>query len=133
MERVELFNGIFIVQFLLSFYSLNPTEYVDIISFFIYKSPKMLGAPQDAEITAEDTALVNSCAAAINAKAGTEGKSYTINKMSSQVVAGTNKFFHLTAAPGNDQVTVTIFVPLGNEAPQVSEFSQGHKALQIGH
>lgn len=95
----------------------------------------MIGAAQTVDITQEDKDLVNSCKAGINAKCGHEHESFEILKASSQVVAGTNKFYHLKAAPQNEDLTVTIFVPLPhtNAPAEVSECSQGHKALQLGH
>ena len=95
----------------------------------------MPGAPQNSEISQEDRDLVNNCKAKINEKCGCNYESFEILKASSQVVAGTNKFYHLKAAPGDKAITVTIFCPLPhtNEAPSVSECSEGHGALQQGH
>ena len=95
----------------------------------------MMGAPQDCEVSQEDRDLVNNCKAKINEKSGCNCESYDICKASSQVVAGTNKFYHLKGNPGDKQVTVTIFCPLPhtNEPPSVSECSNGHNALQQGH
>ena len=95
----------------------------------------MIGGAQECEVTQEDRDLVNNCKAQINGKCGANYESFDIVKAASQVVAGTNKFYHLNANPGNKAHTVTIFVPLPhtNEAPSVSECSEGHKALQIGH
>ena len=92
----------------------------------------MIGAPQDSEISQEDRDLVNNCKAQINAKCGGNYESFDIVKAKSQVVAGTNKFYHLNANPGNKALTAQIFVPLPhtNEAPSVSQCSEGHNALQ---
>ena len=92
----------------------------------------MLGAPQDAEITQEDRDLVNNSKAKINACANANYESFEIVKAASQVVAGTNKFYHLKAAPGDKNLTVQIYVPLPhtNEAPEVKFCEEGHNALQ---
>ena len=95
----------------------------------------MPGAPQNSEISQEDRDLVNNSKAKINEKCGCNYESFEIVKASSQVVAGTNKFYHLKAAPGDKAITVTIYCPLPhtNEPPSVSECSEGHCALQQGH
>lgn len=72
----------------------------------------MLGAPQGSVATPEDVALVSSLNAAINAKVGHNHDSYEIVSVSTQVVAGTNKFYHLRAQPGNHEYTVTVYIPL---------------------
>ena len=72
----------------------------------------MLGAPQASVATAEDIELVNSLIGAINAKGGDNHTSYEIISVSSQVVAGTNKFYHLRGQPGNHDHTVTVYIPL---------------------
>ena len=95
----------------------------------------MPGAPAESEITQEDRDLVNNNKANINSKCGCNYESFDIVKASSQVVAGTNKFYHLKANPGDKAITVTIFVPLPhtNEPASVTECSQGHNALAQGH
>ena len=94
----------------------------------------MMGAPSDCEITADDHALVNSCAASINAKCGHAHEGLKIVKASSQVVAGTNKFYHLEDNQ-SAKLTVTIHVPLPhtNAPAEVQQVSEGHQALQLGH
>ena len=94
-----------------------------------------MGAPQGSEVAAEDTQRVNNCKDAINQKTGKNYESFKVDKVSHQVVAGTNHFYHLTAQPGDDKWTVTIFEPLpgGNAQCEVSEVSQGHKDHLIGH
>ena len=72
----------------------------------------MLGAPQASVATAEDIELVNSLIGAINAIGGDNHTSYEIISVSSQVVAGTNKFYHLRGQPGNHDHTVTVYIPL---------------------
>jgi hypothetical protein len=61
----------------------------------------MLGGVQSSNPTAEDRELVNSLTSAINSKIGHQHDSYEVIKVSTQVVAGTNKFFHLKGQPGN--------------------------------
>lgn len=65
--------------------------------------------------------------AGINAKLGAHYTSFTVDKVHSQVVAGTNYFFHLTANDGA-KVSATIFVPLPhtNEPAQVTDAHQDH-------
>ena len=91
-----------------------------------------MGAPQDAEISQDDRDLVNNCKAKINACCNGNYESFEIVKACSQVVAGTNKFYHLKAAPGDKCLTVQIFCPLPhtNEAPEVKFCEDGHNALQ---
>jgi hypothetical protein len=95
----------------------------------------LCGAPQVGQVTAEDQARVNGLTAAINAQSGTNHESYTVVAASTQVVAGTNYFYHLNGNPGNSPLTVTIYEPLPHtgEPAQVSQVSVGHNALQNGH
>lgn len=95
----------------------------------------LCGAPQPVQVTAEDQALVNGLTAAINAQSGTNHESYTVVAASSQVVAGTNHFYHVNGNPGNTPLTITVFEPLPHtgEPAQVSQVTPGHVALQIGH
>jgi hypothetical protein len=95
----------------------------------------MLGAPQETQHSQEDHDLVNQVKADINAKCGHQHESFKIVKSSSQVVAGTNKFYHLKAQPGDHDLTVTIHVPLPhtNAPPSVEQVSEGHKPLNLGH
>ena len=92
----------------------------------------MIGAPQDSEITQEDRDLVNNNKAKINSCCNGNYESFEIVKASSQVVAGTNKFYHLKAQPGDKQLTCQIYCPLPhtNEAPEVKFCEEGHNALQ---
>ena len=93
-----------------------------------------MGAPSECEITAEDNALVSSCTAGINAKCNHAHEGLKIVKASSQVVAGTNKFYHLEDNKG-EKLTATIHVPLPhtNAPPEVQQVSEGHQPLQLGH
>jgi hypothetical protein len=63
------------------------------------------------EITQDHKDLVSHNVAAINAKTGAHATSYTINSVHSQVVAGTNYFFHLTDNTGH-KYSVFVHVPL---------------------
>lgn len=60
---------------------------------------------------ADDVALVNGQLAAINAKLNVHNTSYKIENVSTQVVAGTNYFFHLTGSDGH-KYSAAIHVPL---------------------
>lgn len=95
----------------------------------------LCGGSHECAVTAEDTARVNGLTAAINAKLGTHHESFTVDKCSHQVVAGSNHHYHLTAKPGNVAVTVTIFEPLPHTGLpcSVEHVSLGHNKLQIGH
>lgn len=95
----------------------------------------LCGAPQAGHVTAEDQARVNGLTAAINAQAGTNHESFTVIAASTQVVAGTNHFYHLECHPGHSHLTVTIYEPLPHtgEPAQVSQVTVGHNALQNGH
>ena len=67
----------------------------------------------------------------INQKGGYNASFWQINKVQSQVVAGVNYFFQLTADNLTDMCTVKIFVPLphtGNPS-EVTQLSQGHNAF----
>jgi hypothetical protein len=95
----------------------------------------LCGGVQATGATAEDTALINSLNAAINAKVGHQHDSYEIVSVSSQIVAGTNKFYHLRAQPGNHEYTITVYIALPHTglAPEVSEVSSGFNAHKNGH
>ena len=95
----------------------------------------MPGGVQSTGATAEDVALVNSLTAAINAKVGHQHDSYEVVAVSTQVVAGTNKFYHIRAQPGNQEHTVTIYIALPHTglAPEVSEVSSGFNPHKQGH
>jgi len=95
----------------------------------------LCGGVKATGATVEDTALVNSLKAAINAKVGNQHQSYEIVSVSSQVVAGTNKFYHLRAQPGNHEYTITVYIALPHTGlgPQVTEVSHGFNPHKIGH
>lgn len=97
--------------------------------------PIICGGTSEAEIRAEDIALITSLTASINAKNGSNYEFFNIVKVGHQVVAGTNHFYHLNGNPGNVPITVTIFEPLGhsNMGPYVEEVSLGHNSLSKGH
>lgn len=71
----------------------------------------MPGGYSTSESNADVEALVKNNTAAINAKLGKHYESFKIDKVHTQVVAGTNYFLHLTSNDGH-KVSVTIFVPL---------------------
>ena len=96
-----------------------------------------MGAPGHAEISAEDTARVNGLVAQINAKLGGDHHytSFTIQAHATQVVAGTNHFYHVTGEPNGHGHTITIYEPLPHTGlpAEVSEVSEGHNHLHQGH
>lgn len=69
------------------------------------------GGNQAQNITQEHRDLVNHNLAGLNAKTGAHATSFTVNKVATQVVAGTNYHFHLTSNDGKPY-TATIHVPL---------------------
>lgn len=87
----------------------------------------MLGGFHDAEVTAEHTNLATSQLANINAKLGKHFTSVTVDSVKTQVVAGTNYFFHLTTNDGH-KISATVFVPLPhtNEAASVTDAHEDH-------
>lgn len=91
----------------------------------------MIGGFSEQEITQDHIDIVNANCAKINEKGGWNAASWTINKVQSQVVAGVNYNFHLTADNGNDKCTVKLFVPLphANAPTEVVEHSAGHNAF----
>lgn len=95
----------------------------------------MLGGVQGSVATAEDVALVNSLTAVINAKLSHNHDSYDVVSVSTQIVAGTNKFYHLKGQPGNHDYTVTVYIPLPHtgQPAEVSEISCGLNPHQQGH
>ncbi len=89
----------------------------------------MIGGFGDASttITEEHKDLVKNNLAKINAKLGTHATSFTINSVTTQVVAGTNYFFHLTSNDGK-KYSALIYVPLPhtNAPAEVSKAEVGH-------
>lgn len=79
------------------------------------------------EITEDEKNFVSHNLAAINTAVGAHCTTYNIVKVHTQVVAGTNYFFHLTGDDGK-HYSVRIHVPLPhtNEAPQVTLAEHGH-------
>ena len=71
----------------------------------------MIGGFGQQEVTEDHINIINTNTAAINTKLGINAASFTINQVSSQVVAGVNYHFHLTA-DNAEKYTVRIFVPL---------------------
>lgn len=71
----------------------------------------LAGGHSSHDVTAEHTALVNSHLADLNAKLGTHATSFTVNSVHTQVVAGTNYFFHLTSNDGH-KYSASFYEPL---------------------
>jgi len=86
-------------------------------------------------ITAEDIALVNSQVANINGLLNANNTGYKIIGVSTQVVAGTNHFFHLEGETDHHIYTATVYEPLPHtgEPPRVLEVSHGHNGHKHGH
>ncbi len=63
----------------------------------------------------------------INTKLGTNHNTLNIDKVFTQVVAGTYYHFHLTADNG-DKLSALVFQPLphSNEAPKLESVEKGH-------
>ncbi len=91
----------------------------------------MAGGFSQVEVTVEVTDLVNHNLAHINSKTGSHATSYTIDAVHSQVVAGTNYFFHLTDNHGH-KFSAIIHVPLPHtNAPASVEWAaQGHTEVK---
>lgn len=87
----------------------------------------MLGGFQNADVTEQHRTLATSQLANINAKLGKHYTSVTVDSVKSQIVAGTNYFFHLTTNDGH-KISVTVHVPLEhtNEAPTVTDAHEDH-------
>lgn len=102
---------------------------------YLYKFIEMPGEVGYAEITAEDIASVNSLTAQLNEQLHAQHTSYKVIGKSSQVVAGTNHFFHLEGLPQGNIYTATIFEPLPHtgEPCCVTEVSHGHNHHKNGH
>lgn len=85
------------------------------------------GGYHSVEVTQEAKDLVAHNVAGINAKLGAHHTSFTVDNVSSQVVAGTNYFFHLTADNGA-KVSATIYVPLPhtNSPAEVTDAHDDH-------
>ena len=91
----------------------------------------MMGAPAATDVTQDDRNLVSGCVAKINAKCGHNHTQFEVVAAASQVVAGTNHFYHLK--DGDHKCTVTIFEGLGGAEPEVTEWTEGFNPLRIGH
>jgi len=85
----------------------------------------MIGGLQEIDVTAEHQEIVKVHLAAINSKGHTHHTSFHVDKAWSQVVAGTNYFFHLTS---NDHHKYSVFIhlplPHTNQPPQVLLFEK---------
>ena len=90
----------------------------------------MIGGYQEAELTADLTNLATQHKAAICEKVGIEVVDLTVEKVESQVVAGTNYRFYLAA--GDKKLTAIVHQPLPhtNEPSVVSEAFLGHNPPQ---
>lgn len=71
----------------------------------------MCGGFKHVEVTEQDQQLVDSLNVAINSKLGTQVAVFKVVCADSQVVAGTNKLYHLTD-PQQNKYTVKIYIPL---------------------
>ena len=90
----------------------------------------MIGGFQDKGVSAEAQAAWDSVHAGLEAhEQWPKGHTWTIDTCHSQVVAGTNYFFHVTSSNG-DKKSVRVFVPLPhtNAPAQVSGVFDGHQA-----
>lgn len=85
------------------------------------------GGHHETAVTQDIKDLVNNNKAAINSKLGSHATSYTVNKVWSQVVAGTMYFLHLTDDKG-EKVSASIYVPLPhtNAPAEVKKAEKGH-------
>lgn len=83
-------------------------EWFDFILLLTVLLKKMIGGFHQQDVSAEHQNLVNSQKDHINSRLGANHNSYTVNQVWTQVVAGTNYFFHLTA-DDNSQVSVCVF------------------------
>lgn len=92
------------------------------------------GGHGDATVDAEVSTLYSSSLAKINAKLGKHWTSVHVDKVWSQVVAGTNYTAHVTGSDGA-KATVRIYVPLPHthEEPSVSAFADGHVDAKTLH
>ena len=88
----------------------------------------MIGGFQDKGISEEARAAWASVVAGLDANANwTAGQTWEINAVQTQVVAGTNYFYHVTSNGGHKK-SVKVFVPLphtGSPA-EVSGVADGH-------
>lgn len=91
----------------------------------------MPGGFAKVEVTQDIKDLVSHNLAGINSKTGSHATSYTINDAHSQVVAGTNYFFHLTDNHG-EKFSVIVHVPLPhtNAPASVSWGAKGHTEVK---
>ncbi len=94
----------------------------------------MIGGFSESEVTQEHRDLVHHNTEQISSKLGVNAAQFTINSVWTQVVAGTNYFFHLTADNG-DKFSVVIFVPLPhtNAPAEVSLAENGHTPARNPH
>lgn len=94
----------------------------------------MPGGFHKVDVTQELKDLVNHNVADINEKSGNHATLYTINDAHSQVVAGTNYFFHLTDNHG-EKYSAVVYVPLPhtNAPASVSWASKGHTEVKSPH
>ena len=94
----------------------------------------MPGGLAGRAVTQEDIDLVNQNLAGINTKLGTSHTAFKVDSAHTQVVAGTNYFYHLTSED-HKKYSVVIFVPLpftGNP-PQVTLAEPDHTQPRNPH
>jgi len=87
----------------------------------------MCGGFNDRDIEDSHRNLIHHHKADIEAKLGATHSAWTINRVQSQVVAGTYTHFHLTGDNGT-QISVLVFEPLPhtNAPSEVVIVEQGH-------
>ena len=89
----------------------------------------MIGGFQDKGVTEEARAAWASVLPSLETNGNwVAGKTWEINSVQTQVVAGTNYLFAVTSNDG-DKKTVKVFVPLPytNAPAEVSEIHDGHQ------
>ena len=85
----------------------------------------MFGGHSQTEVTQAHKDLIAHHTAQINTKLGIHATSFTINSVTTQIVAGRNYHFHLTANDGQ-KYTVEIYVPLQKQAAKVTKAEKNH-------
>ena len=94
----------------------------------------MIGGFSEQDVHQDHRDLVNHNAQQISSKLGVNAAHFTVNNVWTQVVAGTNYFFHLTADNG-DKFSAVIFVPLPhtNAPAEVALAEPGHTQARNPH
>lgn len=131
LDKIVLLLILFVKLCIFIFMDLNSLRHYT----FIFLYYMIAGGVQSDNVSAEDRSLIQSLTSAINGKIGHQHDSYEVMKVSTQVVAGTNKFFHLKGQPGNHEHTITVHIPLPHteKNPEVAEVSCGFNVHGQGH